>query len=91
METLFTYIGFGAGTLTTLAFLPQVLHTYRCKSAAELSWTMLITFSVGLALWEAYGLYLHSWPMILANGITLLLQGFIVYMKMKYNGSGKTR
>lgn len=85
MSTLYTIIGFMAGTLTTVAFLPQVLHTYRCKSAGDLSWTMLITFSVGLVLWFIYGIYLNSWPMILANAITLFLQAFIIAMKIRYS------
>lgn len=84
MSTFFTILGFLAGTLTTVAFLPQVRHTYRCKSAADISWTMLITFNCGLFLWFVYGIYLHSWPMILANAITMFLQAFIIGMKVKY-------
>ena len=89
MSTFFTLIGFLAGTLTTLAFLPQVLHTYRCKSAGEISWTMLVTFNLGLVLWFAYGVYLMSWPMIIANAVTLFLQMFIIGMKMRYGGKQK--
>lgn len=84
MDAFFTLLGFIAGTLTTVAFLPQVLHTYKCKSAADLSWTMLITFSVGVLCWFVYGLYLNSWPMILANSITFALQLFIIGMKIRY-------
>lgn len=86
---MFTMIGFAAGTLTTLAFLPQVLHTYRSKSAADLSYTTLITFSVGVLLWFIYGLYLVSWPMILANGVTLVLQLPLLCMKLRYGGRGR--
>ncbi len=85
MHDFFTFIGYLAGTLTTFAFLPQVLHTYRSKSAGDFSWKMLVAFNCGLALWLVYGVYLHSWPMILANGVTMLLQAFIVAMKMKYH------
>jgi MtN3 and saliva related transmembrane protein len=84
MDDLFTFIGYVAGTLTTLAFLPQVFHIHRLKSAGELSWKMLIAFSIGLLLWFVYGLYLHSWPMILANGICLCLQFLIIGMKVRY-------
>ena len=86
MTALFTFIGFAAGTLTTLAFLPQVWHTYRSKSVDGLSYTTLITFSLGVTLWFVYGLYLHSWPMILANGVTLLLQLPLLLMKLRYTG-----
>ena len=89
MSALFTALGFLAGILTTLAFLPQILHTYRCKSAAEFSWTMLVTFNFGLLCWFIYGIYLHSWPMILANGFTMVLQAFIIVMKIRYGGPDK--
>ncbi len=84
MDALFTFLGYVAGVLTTVAFLPQVLHTYRLKSAGDFSWKMLICFSCGLLLWFIYGIYLHSWPMILANSLTLALQGFIIIMKVRY-------
>ncbi len=84
MSTFFTFLGYLAGTLTTLAFLPQVIHTYQTKSARDFSWKMLISFNTGLLLWFIYGIYLHSWPMILANSITMGLQGFIIAMKLRY-------
>jgi MtN3 and saliva related transmembrane protein len=84
MRDLFTLLGYLAGTLTTLSFLPQVLHTYRVKSVADFSWKMLIAFNCGLALWFVYGVFLRSWPMILANGISLGLQAFIIGMKIRY-------
>jgi MtN3 and saliva related transmembrane protein len=84
MDAVLTSLGYVAGVLTTGAFLPQVLHTYRLKSANDLSWKMLISFSTGVLLWFIYGVYLHSWPMILANSITLTLQGFIISMKIRY-------
>lgn len=85
MNDFFTFLGYLAGTLTTLSFLPQVLHTYKVKSASDFSWKMLIGFNCGLALWFVYGIYLHSWPMILANSITMGLQAFIVVMKIRYS------
>jgi len=86
MTALFSFVGFAAGALTTVAFLPQVLHTYRSKSVAGLSYTTLITFTAGVLLWLVYGLCLHSWPMILANGVTLLLQLPLLAMKIHYSG-----
>ncbi len=84
MPTFFTFLGYLAGTLTTLAFLPQVMHTYETKSAGDLSWKMLIAFNLGLVLWFVYGIYLHSWPMIIANAVTFMLQCFIISMKLRY-------
>ncbi len=85
MDALFTSLGYLAGTLTTLAFLPQVLHTYRIKSVGDFSWKMLISFNCGLILWFIYGVYLHNWPMILANGATLMFVFPIIIVKVRHS------
>lgn len=84
MDAFLNSLGYLAGALTTLAFLPQVLHTYRCKSASDISWKMLVAFNLGLLCWLIYGIYIHSWPMILANSVTLGLQAFIIRLKIRY-------
>lgn len=84
MQAVFTVIGFLAGVLTTLAFVPQALHSWRTKSARDFSWLMLISFSIGLTLWFLYGLYLRSWPMILANSITLAFVFPIIVIKLRH-------
>jgi len=37
-------IGMAAGTLTTLAFLPQVIKSWRCRSTEDISLTMFVAF-----------------------------------------------
>lgn len=76
-------VGTLAATLTTLSFLPQVAKTWQTRSAADLSWIWLIAFSAGLVLWLIYGLALLSWPLIVANGITLSLVSVIAFVKWR--------
>ena len=78
-------LGLAAGTLTTAAFVPQLVKAWRSKSTSDLSWGMLITFSTGVLLWLIYGVWIDSLPVILANAITLLLQAGIVSLKIKYS------
>ena len=77
-------VGFIAGTLTTIAFLPQLIKTLRCRSAKDLSYSMLITFCAGVVLWLIYGIFLHALPIIFANAVTLLLAGAILLLKIRY-------
>ena len=77
-------LGFLAGTLTTIAFVPQVLRTWRTKSAGDLSMGMLVTFTTGVALWLLYGIALESMPIMLANGITLVLALILVGLKYRH-------
>lgn len=81
-------IGLVAGTLTTLAFLPQVWHVWRTRQTRGLSLTWLLAFSLGLALWTTYGVLSDDLPVILANAITLLLCFFLIVMKVRTPGSG---
>jgi MtN3 and saliva related transmembrane protein len=83
MEALFTALGFVAGFLTTMSFVPQALHSWRSGSAGDLSWLWLICFSGGVLLWFTYGLYFHSWPIILANAATFFLIVPILVVKVR--------
>jgi MtN3 and saliva related transmembrane protein len=77
-------VGFGAGTLCTLAYLPQALHSFRTKSVRDISLVMLVSLNVGLLLWVAYGLLIRSLPIILPNGITFFLAFPLLVMKLRY-------
>jgi len=77
-----TITGLLAGSLTTLAFVPQVLRTWKTRSARDISLATYLMFSCGVLLWLVYGFMLHALPVILANGITLLLSGTILVLKI---------
>jgi MtN3 and saliva related transmembrane protein len=85
MDTEFTDIlGLIAGTLTTIAFVPQVLKTWTTKSAKDVSLVMMISFCVGVFLWLVYGLAIGAMPVIVSNAVTLVLALLIVVLKIKY-------
>ncbi|PIR17992.1 MAG: hypothetical protein COV46_01840 [Deltaproteobacteria bacterium CG11_big_fil_rev_8_21_14_0_20_49_13] len=78
------YIGITAAVLTSTAFLPQVLKVRRTRHTKDLSIVMYVTFTIGVALWTIYGVILGEWPIILANSFTLLLSGYLLYLKTKF-------
>jgi MtN3 and saliva related transmembrane protein len=77
-------LGFTAASLTTLAFLPQVIKIWRSRSTKDISLPMLITFIAGITLWLIYGLLVNAAPIYMANGITLILNLAILRFKLKY-------
>jgi MtN3 and saliva related transmembrane protein len=85
---LTTLLGFAAGTLTTVAFVPQVHKVWRSKRSDDLSWGMLLTFSAGVLLWLMYGLSLRAAPIIVANAVTLALLIAIIGLKVRYRERG---
>jgi len=78
-------IGFLAGALTTIAFVPQALKIYTTKSGKDVSARMLLIFSAGVILWLIYGIMIESVPVILANVVTLILSGTILALKIRYS------
>ncbi|OUL32479.1 SemiSWEET transporter [Nostoc sp. 106C] len=79
-----TILGLTAGVLTTIAYLPQLIKTWKSKSAEDLSWSMLIVLCTGIILWLVYGAYVHDIPIIAANIVTFLFAGMILVLKIKY-------
>jgi MtN3 and saliva related transmembrane protein len=79
-----TTLGLVAGALTTIAYFPQMLKTWRSKSAEDLSWTMLITLCVGIILWLVYGVIVHDIPLIAANIVTFAFASVILVLKIRY-------
>lgn len=77
-------IGGVAGLLTTIAFVPQVIKVIRTRSTRDLSIWMCLTFSAGVFLWLIYGLGVGSLPIVLANGVTLVLSFIILWFKRKF-------
>jgi len=88
---LTTTLGLVAGALTTLAYFPQVIKTWRSRSADGMSWSMLIILCVGISLWLVYGVYARDMPVILANLFTLMFSSAILAMKVCYEAVPKLR
>jgi MtN3 and saliva related transmembrane protein len=49
-----------------------------------------VGFATGISLWLLYGIITRQMPVILANGVTLALQGSIIFMKLRYAKAGKS-
>jgi MtN3 and saliva related transmembrane protein len=76
------WLGYAAASLTTASFVPQVWLTFRTRDVSGISLGMYLLFTLGIALWLAYGVMLGAWPLMLANSITLVLALMIVAMKL---------
>ncbi len=77
-------LGLIAGVFTTVAFVPQVIRTWRVKSARDLSLAMIGLNSTGIFLWLIYGLCTRSLPIIVANLVTFVLISTVLILAIKY-------
>jgi MtN3 and saliva related transmembrane protein len=76
------WLGYLAAALTTLSFVPQAWLTLRTRDVHGISAGMYSVFTVGVAMWLAYGWRLGEWPIIIANAVTLVLSATILATKL---------
>ncbi len=79
-----TFLGLAAAFCSTVAFLPQVVKTWKSRSTTDISLGMYLVLVLGIVLWLAYGALLGDAPLIVANGVTLVLAGSVLVLKLRY-------
>lgn len=75
-------LGYAAAALTTTSFVPQAWLTFRTRDVSGISLAMYSAFTVGIALWLAYGVLLRAWPIVIANLVTFVLAAGMLTMKL---------
>jgi MtN3 and saliva related transmembrane protein len=78
-----TALGFIAGAMTTLSFLPQVIRSYRAHSAASFSWGWLLLFAGGVSAWTCYGVFRSDLAIVWTNAVTLLLVVTLIILRIR--------
>ncbi len=79
-------LGYAAGAVTTLTFLPQVIKTARERNASGISLMMFLIAAINEVMWIAYAALLDpvNWVIILTNGILLAFSLTMIYFKFKF-------
>ena len=77
-------IGYIAGFLTTISFIPQVIRSWKLRETKDLSLAMILFFALGVCLWTVYGIWIDSSPVIAANLISLILILILLWLKLRY-------
>jgi MtN3 and saliva related transmembrane protein len=77
-------LGYSAGAITSLTFLPQVIKTWKVKSAKDISLLMFVIAAVNEVMWIIYGAMLDNWVIILTNVIVLSMALTMIYFKLRF-------
>ncbi|MCO4315841.1 SemiSWEET transporter [Phyllobacterium sp. 21LDTY02-6] len=77
-------VGSLAAIITTMCWIPQIMKIVRYRETASISLITNVSLALGVFLWLCYGLLIGSWPVIAANGLTLLLILTILGLKLRY-------
>ena len=77
-------LGMIAGTISAITFLPQVIKTWKSRSAKDISVLMFSFATISVILWLIYGIIINNWPVIYTNSCVLVLSLIMVYFKLKF-------
>ncbi|NJL75213.1 MAG: SemiSWEET transporter [Saprospiraceae bacterium] len=76
-------LGLIAACLTTGAFLPQAIQTWKTRSTEDISLGMYSMMFTGILCWLVYGIMKQDLPIILANSVASVLSFVILFIKIK--------
>ena len=79
IETV-TIVGYLAAICSMTSFTPQAWKIIRTRDTGSISAPMYALTVLGFALWLAFGLLKAEWPIIITNGVCLILSAFILLM-----------
>ena len=81
-------LGYTAGAITTLTFLPQIIKTWKDKSVKDISLMMFLIAAGCEVLWIIYGALQNDWVIILTNTVVLAMSLTMIFFKISYGKNG---
>ena len=82
-------VGLIAGICTSISLLPQLIKLLKNKKAEDISLFYLIILFIGLGLWIWYGVLRDDIPIMVTNGFSLIINGIIIVLGIKYKRAHK--
>lgn len=89
MANLESFVGITAGICTSISMLPQLFKLIRTKKSDDISLFYLLVLFVGIALWIWYGFLRDDLPIIVTNSFSLLVNGVVLVLSIRYKRSQK--
>lgn len=77
-------LGFTGTGLLSITLIPQVIKTYKVKSASELSYVYLILQLISNIIFIIYSYYIQSMPILLCNSFVFVCSALLLAAKIKY-------
>ena len=84
-------LGLVAGICTMVAVIPQIKKAWDTKKVEDVSPGMFIVLVIGVFLWVIYGITQNDLPIIVTNGVSLALNGFMLYLMLRYKENGNEK
>jgi len=77
-------VGFIAGLLVAISVFPQVVKSWKTRSTKDVALAWSVINLAGQILWIVYGFYINSYSLVIMSSITLVMNIFMVTLKLKF-------
>jgi MtN3 and saliva related transmembrane protein len=84
MKDYTIYVGIGAGVLTSISMLPQLIKIIKEKRAENISFVMLFILLAGIMGWVLYGMLKKDYPIIATNSFSFLVNALVIIFSIIY-------
>ncbi len=84
IRLIFEFLGVLGSLIVCGSVIPQVIRTYKTKSARDLSIIYLSTLMLGVILLTVYSFYIGDAVFIFGNTLSLLSVGVLIILKKRY-------
>ncbi len=84
IQTVFEFLGIAGSLIICGSIIPQLIRTYRTKSARDLSITYLMTLMTGIILLTVYSIYIRDLVFIFGNTLSMLSVGILMVLWRRY-------
>jgi MtN3 and saliva related transmembrane protein len=81
---MLTYLGYVAGMITVISFVPQVVRAWRTKQTRDLSLGSFALLITACSLWIIYGAASRDWPIVATNGGMIMLNAALATAKVRH-------
>lgn len=70
-------------TIGLLSSLPQVIRTWRTRSANDFSATSLVATLLAGTTWLGYGILIDARAVVVANALGIMVTAFLLVMRLR--------
>lgn len=82
---MITLIGFLAAIANAISLIPEIKKAVQTRHLRDVAWGMLFFLSCSSFMWLLYGIHLVDYPIIVSDGISLILAVFLMSLKIRYS------
>ena len=78
-------LGIFASILSSILFIPQLIHMIKLKSGKDVSYVFLFLQILASSMWITYAYFIDSLPLLLCDSFVIFITFIMIFTKYKFS------